>query len=78
MPVEFNMCIEFARNGFFQEFDADRDRVQVARSEAGQAVIADRPDQSIRGGGAQVVAFAAPDPAPKPVSRLSSSSGSGG
>jgi zona occludens toxin len=25
MPVEFNMCIDFARNGYFQDFDADRD-----------------------------------------------------
>lgn len=27
MPVEFNMCVDFAQNGFFQEFDADRDRI---------------------------------------------------
>jgi zona occludens toxin len=30
MDVAFNMCVEFARNGFFQEFDADKDRVATA------------------------------------------------
>jgi len=47
MAVEFNMCIEFARNGFFQDFDADRDRQQVARSEAGLQVMSNRPEASI-------------------------------
>lgn len=26
MPVQFNMCIDFARNGYFQDFDAEKDK----------------------------------------------------
>jgi zona occludens toxin len=43
MPVEFNMCVDFAQNGFFQEFDAERqdgrlqDRSQGASQLAGAA-----------------------------------------
>lgn len=32
MEVEYNMCIQFAQHGFFQEFDADRDRAAQERS----------------------------------------------
>ena len=48
MAVEFNMCVEFARNGYFQDFDADRDRQQDQRAATGAQVLADRPDVSIR------------------------------
>lgn len=56
MAVEFNMCIEFARNGYFQDFDAEKDRQQVARAAAGKEVMSSRPDEPIRTG--QVVTFA--------------------
>jgi zona occludens toxin len=42
MDVEFNMCIEFARNGYFQDFDADKDREQVERRAFNEAVLASR------------------------------------
>lgn len=48
MDVQFNMCIEFARNGYFQDFDADRDRQQDQRAAAGVAVLSSKPDQPIR------------------------------
>jgi zona occludens toxin len=46
MDVPFNMCIEFARNGFFREFDADKDQQQVARADASEKVLSNRPDAS--------------------------------
>lgn len=58
MGVEFNMCVEFARNGYFQEFDADKDRKQEHRTAAGVAVLANRPDQPLRDAGAISLAFA--------------------
>lgn len=56
MDVKFNMCLEFARNGFFQDFDADRDREGVERMKQGQQVLSSRPDQSMRDR-PQVLAF---------------------
>lgn len=44
MHVEMSMCLEFARNGFFQDFDAERDRAQVAQAERGQDVMRSVPD----------------------------------
>lgn len=60
MAVEFNMCVEFARNGYFQDFDAERDRGQDERTAKGVEVLADKPDQPIRQnyGAPQVLAFA--------------------
>lgn len=62
MAVEFNMCIEFARNGYFQDFDADRDRKQDQRADTGAAVLSGRPDVPIRseGLGGAVLAFSEP------------------
>lgn len=65
MAVEFNMCVEFARNGYFQDFDAERDRERSDRAATGERVLAGRPDEPIRSG-SQVVAFArVPDDAPR-------------
>jgi zona occludens toxin len=50
MGVPFNMCVEFARNGFFQDFDPERDRVASQRTEAGVSTLSERPDQSLRSG----------------------------
>ena len=48
MPsVPFNMCIEFARNGYFQDFDADKDRAAVQRTDAGVAVLSNRQDSPL-------------------------------
>lgn len=47
MNVEFGMCMEFARNGVFRDFDPDRDRQQVARTEASTQVLASRPDSAL-------------------------------
>lgn len=60
MAVEFNMCIEFARNGYFQDFDADRDRQQDQRAATGAAVVANVPDVPMRSdsGGGRVLAMA--------------------
>lgn len=60
MAVEFNMCVEFARNGFFQDFDADKDRQQDQKAAAGVAALSDRPDVPARidRSAAPVIAFA--------------------
>lgn len=60
MAVEFNMCVEFARNGYFQDFDADRDRQQDQKAAVGAQVVADRPDQPMRvdHAASRVLAFA--------------------
>lgn len=50
MPVEFNMCLEFARNGYFQDFNPDQDKEQSARAATGQAVLASKPDVPVRQG----------------------------
>lgn len=47
LDVPFNMCVEFARNGFFQEFDPDRDKQAVARSEQSVEVLSHRPDDAL-------------------------------
>lgn len=44
MDVPFNMCMSFARDGFFREFDPDRDREGVARAEASQRALDRVPD----------------------------------
>lgn len=78
MGVPFNMCLEFARNGYFQDFDADKDRQQVARSEASVGVLSSKPDAPAPGreAGASVVSFATPpDDVPRPVGRPSPSPG---
>lgn len=76
--VPYNMCIQFARNGFFQEFDADRDKAATARTDAGREALSSRPDSPVpaheeRAGG-HVVAFA--DVPAKPVDQVRVSSGS--
>lgn len=60
MEVEFNMCVAFARNGYFQDFDPDRDRKEVERTDRGVAALSERPDRPIREnyGAPQVLAFA--------------------
>lgn len=60
MAVEFNMCVEFARNGYFQDFDADKDRQQDQKAAVGAQVLADRPDEPMRvdHAPARVLAFA--------------------
>jgi zona occludens toxin len=48
MPdVPFNMCIEFARNGFFRDFDADRDRVADERTQRGVEAMRAVPEASV-------------------------------
>lgn len=48
MPdVPFNMCIEFARTGFFREFDADRDRLAVERTDRGVDAMRAVPEASV-------------------------------
>lgn len=62
MGVEFGMCVEFARNGFFRDFDADNDQQRQQTTARGVAAIDHRPDVPIRSeslSGA-VVAFAEP------------------
>lgn len=67
MAVEFNMCIEFARNGYFQEFDPDKDRREEHRTARSVEVLSNRPDVPIRSdsSGSRVLALA-----DLPVSRL--------
>lgn len=71
MAVEFNMCVEFARNGYFQDFDPERDNERSDRAERSQHVLATRPDYA-GGSGGHVVAFASvPDLPRVPGSSLS-------
>lgn len=66
MDVEFNMCVSFANNGYFKEFDADAQRQQQERGEQARAVLSNRPDVPLSG--SRVVAFAVvPDDWQKPV-----------
>lgn len=56
MEVEFNMCIQFARNGYFQDFNPDQDKQHQDKAATGQQVMASRPDVSLSTG-QQVVSF---------------------
>lgn len=47
LDVPFNMCIEFARNGFFREFDPDNDKRVQDRSEASVSALSRVPDQPL-------------------------------
>jgi zona occludens toxin len=49
MDVEFNMCVQFAQHGFFEDFDADPRKAQE-RTSRGVEALASRPDQPIRTG----------------------------
>lgn len=44
MALEFNQCIDIAQHGFFLDFDPDSKKAELARSDAGQATLRDRPD----------------------------------
>lgn len=44
MNVEISMCMGFARNGYFQEFDPDRDRQQMATAAQSNQVLSGRAD----------------------------------
>ena len=60
LDVEFNMCISFARNGWFKDFDEGKGGMQgelaasEAKSKGGAEVMAARPDDGRR---ASVIAF---------------------
>jgi zona occludens toxin len=82
MDVQFNMCIEFARNGYFQDFDADADRRGSERMASGQRVLEGRPEaplpstssssssSSSSESGPMVLAMASvPSDAPSPAGR---------
>ena len=69
MDVEHSMCVGFARNGFFQEFDADGDRQAGAKTERATAVMEghDSVPRSVAPaspGQSQVSSFGNPPPDP--------------
>jgi len=68
MDVKFNMCIEFARNGFFQDFDPDGDKRDSERTARSVEVLAGKgPVTSYGGsGGGQVAMFGNPPADPPP------------
>jgi hypothetical protein len=61
MDVEKSMCLGFARNGFFQEFDPVADKVAQARASQSVAVLEGSQVGNSRqlGNTSQVIAFAA-------------------
>lgn len=63
MDVKESMCREFARNGFFQDFDADRDRKDAEKTAMGSRVL-DRREVATRDDarsmGPQVAVFGNP------------------
>lgn len=61
MEVKFNMCIEFARNGFFQEFDAERDRAASERT-AQSVKVMDKSQPLLASNGSQVTVLTEPPP----------------
>jgi len=71
MGIEISMCMEFARNGFFQDFDADRDKLAQQRTDRGVQALSDRPESPVQADrvavqrGPSVVALAMVPDAPK-------------
>ena len=47
MDIEYNMCVSFAQNGFFQEFDADRENSSQERTRTSQHVLSSSLDSSL-------------------------------
>jgi len=67
LDVKYSMCIEFARNGFFQEFDPERDRRDTERTAQSIKVLEGRGVEQVasHGGdreGSQVAVFGVPAP----------------
>lgn len=68
LDVKYSMCIEFARNGFFQEFDPDRDRRDSERTAQSVKILEGRGVEvhQSHGGdpspGSQVAVFGNPPP----------------
>jgi hypothetical protein len=67
LDVKYSMCIEFARNGFFQEFDPDRDRRDTERTAQSVKVLEGRGVEQVAAHGgeresSQVVVFGNPAP----------------
>ena len=73
LDVKYSMCIEFARNGFFQEFDPDRDRRDTERTAQSVKVLEGRGVEQVASHGgneerSQVAVFGNPaaEPPRKP------------
>lgn len=75
LDVKYSMCVEFARNGYFQEFDPERDRRSTERTAESVRVLEGRGGQQVADGGQvktdtpRVVVFGNPpsDPPHKPL-----------
>lgn len=63
MEVEFNMCMQFARDGRFQDFDAERDQDRTDRMAKGEAVMSKHQDVAM-GPNHQVISFPSVPDAP--------------
>ena len=50
LDVPFGMCVEFARNGYFRDFDADGDRQAQERTDSSVGVMSRVPDHPVSGG----------------------------
>lgn len=62
MDVPINLCISFARNGWFQDFDADSDAKNSRQANESQRVLSRTPDSSIpERGHVTLLAAAAPE-----------------
>lgn len=44
MALELNQCVEIAQHGFFLDFDPEAKKSELARADAGRAVLDTRPD----------------------------------
>lgn len=64
MEVEFNMCMQFARDGRFQDFDAERDQQRTDRMAQGEAVMSKHEDVAM-GPNHQVISFPSVPDAPR-------------
>lgn len=76
MAVEFNMCISFAREGYFQDFNPDpnREREAAARTAQSVAVLSNRKDSALpsyQGGGVMMMGEAVPVPTLSTASKQS-------
>lgn len=60
MDVKESMCVEFARNGFFQEFDPEKDREASERTARSVRVLNGQVDEQVGAAGGQVAVFTNP------------------
>jgi len=72
MDIKFSMCVGFAREGFFQDFNPDRDKKESLRTAESVKVLDGRQENISGSGNSNIVAFNSPSPSSADYPKLGS------